>query len=250
MKKQRNKFSQRACPKCRSTRDVIEGNCFGGTELFCTRCYAYFKEKTIPEQPPAPPKANQQFEAILERAKKADKHKDVRMNRHISTAENKFSNLTCPKCGTINLYTQYINEDNGTRESKMVCGNCGLDYTLSATAKRMLYSQNPIEELISDFGTPGSGIKFDDGKFEWSLLPFKALESVVAVMMYGARKYSPDNWKKVQNPIKRYTDAMLRHVISYCRGEKIDSESGKSHLAHAVCCALFIIYFEVTGEGK
>ena len=94
------------------------------------------------------------------------------------------------------------------------------------------------------------GVKFDDGKLAWSLLPFKALESVVDVMMYGAKKYSPDNWKKVPDPIKRYKDAMLRHVISYCTGEKKDPESGKSHLAHAICCALFIIYFEVTGEGE
>lgn len=86
-------------------------------------------------------------------------------------------------------------------------------------------------------------IKADKGKTEWTLLPFEQLEDVAKVLMVGAEKYSPDNWKKCDD-IKRYKDALMRHVVSYISGDKTDKESGKSHLAHAVCNCLFLMYFD------
>lgn len=92
---------------------------------------------------------------------------------------------------------------------------------------------------------PQAGVKYDNDKPQWSLLPFKALKEVVDVLTYGARKYAPDNWKKVPNAKQRYIDAALRHFTAYIGGEKLDSETGKSHLAHAMCCMLFLLAFEV-----
>lgn len=89
-----------------------------------------------------------------------------------------------------------------------------------------------------------SGIKFDNGKPRWSLLPFKALAEVVDVLTYGARKYAPDNWKKVPDARTRYVDAALRHFTAYINGEKNDSETKMSHLAHAICCLLFLLAFD------
>ncbi len=86
-------------------------------------------------------------------------------------------------------------------------------------------------------------IKADKGKTEWTLLPFEQLEDVAKVLMAGAEKYSPDNWKKC-NDTKRYKDALMRHVVSYIIGKKTDKESGKPHLAHAICNCLFLMYFD------
>lgn len=89
------------------------------------------------------------------------------------------------------------------------------------------------------------GIKFDNDKRQWDLLPWKELEEVVKVLEHGAKKYSPDNWKYVK-PVSRYTEALLRHVIAYAQDEKIDpvdkGGSGLSHLAHAICCCLFLMW--------
>jgi len=93
------------------------------------------------------------------------------------------------------------------------------------------------------------GIKFDNDKPQWSLLPFKALKEVVDVLTYGAKKYAPDNWKKVPDARRRYIDAGFRHLTAYASGEKLDSETGKSHLAHAICCLLYLLAFEV-GEDR
>ena len=92
-------------------------------------------------------------------------------------------------------------------------------------------------------------VKADSGKLQWSLLPFEELKDVVKVLMLGAKKYSPDNWKKCDD-VTRYKDALMRHVISYIIGDKADDESGLSHLAHAVCNCLFLMYFENTKKKE
>ncbi len=89
------------------------------------------------------------------------------------------------------------------------------------------------------------GVKYDNGKPQWSLLPFKALGQVVEVLTYGARKYSPDNWKKVPDARRRYTDAGFRHFTAYASGETHDPETGKHHLAHAICCMLYLVAFDL-----
>ena len=85
------------------------------------------------------------------------------------------------------------------------------------------------------------GVKNDAGKRKWTLLPWRELGDVVDVLMHGAKVYpEPDNWKRVAP--ERYKDALLRHVLAYIQGERLDPETGKSHLAHAICCALFMMW--------
>lgn len=83
--------------------------------------------------------------------------------------------------------------------------------------------------------TPQEGVKHDNGKPEFRLIPQQALEDVAKVMSYGAKKYAPDNWRRVPNGHDRYIDAALRHINAHLRGEQLDEESGETHLAHAVC---------------
>jgi len=83
------------------------------------------------------------------------------------------------------------------------------------------------------------GIKDDAAKLLWSLLPYDALEPIVEVLMVGAKKYSPDNWRRVDR--ERYVDALLRHVFAFIRGEALDRDTKLTHLSHAGCCILFLI---------
>jgi hypothetical protein len=80
------------------------------------------------------------------------------------------------------------------------------------------------------------------------LLPFEALESIADVLTFGAEKYSPNNWKVVPDAIPRYEGALLRHFSAYKQGDKTDPDTGLSHLAHAACNALFLIWFELQKE--
>ena len=111
------------------------------------------------------------------------------------------------------------------------------------------YMHKHFQEVM-DYARKEKGfVKNDSGKLQWSLLPFEELKDVVRVLMLGAKKYTPDNWKKCDD-ITRYKDALMRHVISYICGETIDDESQISHLAHAVCNCLFLMYFDNTKKEK
>lgn len=92
------------------------------------------------------------------------------------------------------------------------------------------------------------GMKFDGAgndhhteKPQWHLLPWEPVEEIVRVLMFGAKKYAPDNWKHVR-PRIRYFDALMRHMKAWLEGEKQDPETGLSHLAHAGCCLLFLMW--------
>ena len=72
-------------------------------------------------------------------------------------------------------------------------------------------------------------------------LPFNIMQDVIRVLMHGAHKYSPNNWKKVK-PKERYFDACIRHLVAWQSKEKLDVESKLPHLAHAICCLIFLLW--------
>ena len=91
--------------------------------------------------------------------------------------------------------------------------------------------------------------KTGDGKLDWTLLPYKALEKVVEVLEFGGKKYPRDSWKaKTGNYKQRYLAALIRHCVEMAKGNMIDPESGKPHAAHAACNALFLTNFEIKEE--
>ena len=89
------------------------------------------------------------------------------------------------------------------------------------------------------------GRKFDGGKLEYGLLPPLALKATVEILTFGAQKYERDNWKKVPDSKRRYFDALQRHLWAWKQGEQNDSETGKNHLAHAMCCLMFLYEHDI-----
>ena len=86
-----------------------------------------------------------------------------------------------------------------------------------------------------------TGRKYDADKTDWSLLPWRSVEQIVRILMFGAQKYDRDNWRLVPNGKTRYFSALMRHLTAHANGEKTDAESGLTHLAHAGCCLLFLM---------
>ena len=97
-----------------------------------------------------------------------------------------------------------------------------------------------------EYGFPSKGRKDNEGKP--MLAQFykhfaNAYKAMVDCATYGFKKYNEDikdpNWKK--NSIEDYEDALFRHYSEYLIGNKTDSESGKSHLAHIIwnACVLY-----------
>lgn len=92
------------------------------------------------------------------------------------------------------------------------------------------------------------GIKFDDGKAPWHLLPFDALKAVVSILAFGAAKYGDRNWEAGMDWERLYR-AAIGHLVSWWECEGPDTETGKSHLWHAACCVLFLVAYEIRGVG-
>ena len=89
------------------------------------------------------------------------------------------------------------------------------------------------------------GIKYDSKKPKMNLLPPKAIVEVAKVLTFGAQKYGPENWKELEDLQNRYLAGALRHIFAHMDGEKLDPETGLSHMAHALCCLLFKLEIEL-----
>lgn len=89
----------------------------------------------------------------------------------------------------------------------------------------------------------GDDKKHDAGKLMWDLLPWSAVEQVVAVLNYGAEIHGEESWKQVEP--KRYFAAAMRHLVKYfVKRERFDKDSGLHHLAHAACNILFMLWLD------
>jgi hypothetical protein len=88
------------------------------------------------------------------------------------------------------------------------------------------------------------GLKYDEGKIRMDLLDPYAIEQLAQVLTFGAKKYAAWNWA---NGIaySRIAAALLRHVFAFLRGEDRDPETGLPHIAHAMCCCMFILGLSV-----
>jgi len=94
-----------------------------------------------------------------------------------------------------------------------------------------------------------SGYKSDNDKDQYSLLPVDSLREIVKVLTFGAKKYEPYNWAKGMYYSRIYS-ALQRHLNTWWGKEDNDPETKLSHLAHAGCCILFLLAYQLRGMTK
>ena len=81
--------------------------------------------------------------------------------------------------------------------------------------------------------------KADGGKLMMELIPTTAFTSLAKVLTYGAKKYEPNSWQRVER--ERYVGAILRHLVAYIENPTgKDEESGLMHIEHVLCNAAFL----------
>lgn len=161
------------------------------------------------------------------------------------------------------LQSKYGHMDTGMRTlsdeqardliNKSVFGKKAIDND----ANPVLPFQDRITELIREGKLPADaalpekdklvklkelGNRFNQGKLQWHLVPFEALEPMVKVLDYGAKKYALNQWKNGLS-LQETLDSLLRHTFALLSGEVNDSESGLPHIGHVFCNALFYSYF-------
>ena len=89
------------------------------------------------------------------------------------------------------------------------------------------------------------GVKYDEGKERFDLIPAEPLLGLARVFTFGVKKYDARNWEKGLSWGRVFAAAM-RHLWKWWRGEKTDDESGLSHLVHAAWCCFVLIEYETT----
>jgi hypothetical protein len=109
------------------------------------------------------------------------------------------------------------------------------------------------KEIMKDT-TVNKGVKHDQEKERYDLIPVLALEAVAKVLTAGSLKYNEDyeqeNWRYVPNATRRYLSATQRHIAWVRKGQKFDSESGVHHYAHAIASLMFILEKELEDNAK
>ena len=105
-------------------------------------------------------------------------------------------------------------------------------------------TRKQLDDAVAKANIKTEAVKFDSGKVDWTLVPFEALEDMVKVLEFGAKKYDRWNWTTGGGfKWTRVAASGMRHLFAWLRGEDTDPESGLSHIAHAQCNLLFLAYY-------
>lgn len=99
-------------------------------------------------------------------------------------------------------------------------------------------SAKRIAEIIKE---ENKAIRFNEGKVQWSLLDFKAFETVVRVLEFGKNKYGAENWK-LSFDRNALLESAQRHLVELFSGNELDSETGLPHAAHVISNMMFYIH--------
>jgi hypothetical protein len=118
-------------------------------------------------------------------------------------------------------------------------------------SERNLFQKDVVSsmvEMVKPYPMAGelqddTALRYNTGKPQWHLVDMKALEPMIRVLEYGAKKYSPDNWRKGM-PREMVLDCLMRHVVALLDGEENDPESGLPHMGHVMCNAMFYVALE------
>lgn len=100
------------------------------------------------------------------------------------------------------------------------------------------------ESYIAD----NKGLRHDEGKTQYHLIPSDGLAELARVYTFGAKKYAPYNWERGMDH-SRVFNSMLRHIYAYWDGENRDQETGLHHMAHAAWNALTLLVYSLRGVG-
>lgn len=153
------------------------------------------------------------------------------------------SNIRCDMAHNKDSRTSILSINQLDNSSNKQQDNIVTDYPPSE--KQLITFVKPT---VNNTNNLSEAIKYDSEKIRVELLPYNALLEIAKVMTIGATKYGDNNWRKGMLWSRLY-GACLRHLIAWYEGQDKDEETGLLHLAHAGCCILFLITYQLLGLG-
>lgn len=119
----------------------------------------------------------------------------------------------------------------------------------ASTDERVADRRITIESSQAEKEASPVALRFNEGKVRWDLLDATALEGVAAVLAFGTKKYSAENWRKGLS-WKSTLRSLESHLQELKRGEDIDPESGLPHIDHLGCNWMFFSNYQKMGIGE
>lgn len=93
------------------------------------------------------------------------------------------------------------------------------------------------------------GLRYNEGKIRYDLLPPFSIEQLAKVLGKGAEKYVDRNWELGMRWSKVIA-SLKRHLAAVERGEDYDHETGLLHAAHILTNAAFLTeYYKIYPQG-
>jgi 5'(3')-deoxyribonucleotidase len=93
------------------------------------------------------------------------------------------------------------------------------------------------------------GLRHNEGKTRYDLLPAFAQDQFAKVLTKGAEKYAARNWE-LGMKWSKVLASLKRHLAAIERGEDYDNESGLLHSAHVMTNAAFLTeYYKIYPQG-
>lgn len=104
-----------------------------------------------------------------------------------------------------------------------------------------------MEQAI-DIANAKEGVRFDQGKLRFDLLPHDGISELARVYTKGAEKYADRNWEKGMH-WSRVLGSLLRHTFKFMAGETHDPETGCHHMAMVAWNALALCVYDIRKVG-
>lgn len=123
-----------------------------------------------------------------------------------------------------------------------------IDSARGLTPERTIEKLQELHRNAAQALEHGEGVKYDGGKARMDLVDWAAIEGLAKVLEFGARKYSPNNWRNGME-WGRILAAAMRHLADFAMGRDLDKDSGLPVIDHAMCCLMFLSSYQKTGTG-
>ena len=108
----------------------------------------------------------------------------------------------------------------------------------------------PIRPPVGPPPVDNGGLRFNDGKDRWDLLPWDALEALVRIYTKGGVKYAPRNWERGMHWSKMVASMMRHFIRRVVYREVIDPETGELHFGHMAWNALGLLTYDLRNIGN
>lgn len=103
-----------------------------------------------------------------------------------------------------------------------------------------------IMEGLNDALDIATGVKFDQDKPRYDLIPPEFMDQLATLYARGAKKYADRNWEKGMKPTRIF-GALMRHAWAWMRGETHDPETGAHHMVAVAWNAIAIVTYHERG---